>query len=230
MSLPNSPSHEPSTAAGGLRTGSPQADPPSEWVNAEYALGYLARLDRVPHRVEGEAVLLEGIPSGTRRVLDLGTGDGHLLALVLAARPGATGVALDFSPAMLEAARARFKGLERVRIVDHDLDRPLPELGSFDAVISSFAIHHLPHPRKRALYREVFGCLEPGGIFANLEHVAPGSPALHQRFLKATGGTEDPSNKLLEVEIQLAWLREIGFTEVDCHWKWLELALLGGRR
>jgi hypothetical protein len=39
---------------------------------------------------------------------------------------------------------------------------------------------------------------------------------------------EDVSNQLLDVETQVAWLREIGFAQVDCFWKWRELALFGG--
>jgi tRNA (cmo5U34)-methyltransferase len=134
---------------------------------------------------------------------------------------------------MLQAARERFSGDSAVRLVSHDLDLPLPELGSFDAVISSFAIHHLAHERKRGLYAEVYRRLNPGGVFCNLEHVASPTPRLHEEFLHAIGytvATEDPSNKLLELETQLGWLREIGFVDVDCHWKWRELALLVGRK
>ncbi|MDP9362689.1 MAG: class I SAM-dependent methyltransferase [Chloroflexota bacterium] len=205
----------------------------NRWTSREHALDYLARADAVPHRTEGESVLLDLVPVAARRVLDLGTGDGRLLALLKVDRLGLEAVAVDFSPAMLESARARFAADPTVEVVAHDLDSPLPDLGVFDAVVSSFAIHHLPHPRKRALYGEVFGLLTPGGVFCNLEHVASPTARLHGRFLRALGiepGEEDPSNLLLDLETQLGWLREIGYEDVDCFWKWLELALLAGRK
>ena len=214
------------------------ANPVNLWTSAEHARDYLQRADLISHRGEGEAALLEFVPSEARRILDLGTGDGRLLALVLddlerSERPATEAVAVDFSPAMLEAARKRFAGDSRVTVIEHNMDAPLPVLGKFDAVISSFAIHHLVHERKRELYTEVFGLLNAGGVFCNLEHVASPTPRLHEEFLQRIGftvETEDPSNKLLDVETQLGWLREIGFVDVDCSWRWRELALLVGRR
>ena len=201
------------------------------WASARHALDYLARADGIPHRTEGEAVLLEHVPKTARRILDLGTGDGRLLALLKIDRPQAEWVALDFSDTMLAAARSRFAPDPTVTVVAHNLEDPLPDLGSFDAIVSSFAIHHLEHDRKRALYAEIGDRLSPGGIFCNLEHVASATPALHERFLHAIGydlSTEDPANKLLDVETQLRWLRGIGYEDVDCYWKWLELSLLMG--
>lgn len=139
---------------------------------------------------------------------------------------------MDFSETMLDAAKKRFATDVRIKVVKHDLNLPIPsKLGRFDVVVSSFAIHHLAHGRKRQLYREIFDHLTPDGVFCNLEHVASPTEALHRKFLSAIGETpetEDPSNKLLDVETQLMWLRNIGFIDVDCHWKWLELALLIG--
>ncbi len=203
------------------------------WTSSEHVKDYLQRADLISHRGEGEAALLEFIPQGVRRILDLGTGDGRLLALVRREHPETDAVAVDFSPAMLEAARKRFAGDQRVNVIEHNMDSPLPSFGKFDAVISSFAIHHLVDERKRALYSEVYGLLNAGGVFCNLEHVSSPTQRLHEEFLRRIGftvETEDPSNKLLDVETQLGWLREIGFVDVDCQWKWRELALLAGRR
>ncbi len=109
---------------------------------------------------------VEFIPPSARRILDLGTGDGRLLALVRRVHPDTEAVAIDFSATMLAAARKRFDGDSRVRVVEHNLDASLPDLGKFDAIISCFAIHHLVHERKRALYAEIFSRLSPGGVFA----------------------------------------------------------------
>jgi tRNA (cmo5U34)-methyltransferase len=203
------------------------------WSSAEHALDYLGRADSIPHRVEGEATLLEFLPQHLKRVLDLGSGGGRLLGLVKAARSNAEFVAVDFSATMLETLRSRFAQDPKVRVVAHDLSDPLPNLGKFDAVVSSFAIHHLHHERKRALYAEVCSALVPGGVFCNLEHVASATIELHDQFLAKLNlarETEDPSNKLLDLQTQLNWLREIGFEDVDCHWKWRELALFVGVR
>lgn len=199
------------------------------WRLPEHALAYLSQADAIPHRAEGEAVLLEFLPQHVTRVLDLGSGDGRLLALVRLVHPHVQGVALDFSDAMIQRLEERFATDPAVTVVRHDLDAPLPFDGQFDAVISSFAIHHLTHARKRSLYAEIFERLAPRGAFCNLEHVASLTGALHRQFLERLGiADEDPSNNLLDIETQLSWLREIGFDDVDCHWKWRELALLAG--
>ncbi len=176
-------------------------------------------------------MVLEQIPHGVQRVLDLGTGDGRLLALILSVRPGATGVALDGSDPMLELAASRFEGHPGVATILHDMRDPLPDLGSFDAIVSSFAIHHLEDNRKREVYSEVFGMLRPDGVFCNLEHVSSPTPELHARWRRSLGiegEPEDPSNRCVDVETQLRWLRAIGYRDVDCYWKWMETALLCG--
>jgi SAM-dependent methyltransferase len=205
--------------------------PAEEWTTAEHVHHYLGRADEYPRRAEGESVLLEHVPRDARRILDLGTGDGRLLALLRIDRHEMLGVGVDFSEPMLEAARRRFANEQRIELVEHDLAEPLPALGRFDAVVSSMAIHHLEHERKRSLYREVFDLLESGGMFANFEHVASSTHRLHLAFFQAIDEPlehEDQSDRLLDVESQLAWLRGLGFDEVDCYWKWLEMALLIG--
>ncbi len=202
-----------------------------EWSNAQNAVAYLNVADSLPHRSEGESVLLDHIPKNVKRILDLGTGDGRLIKLIKAKMPNIEAIALDISPTMLKATRDHFADDSTVKIIEHDLSQPLPDLGYFDAIVSSFAIHHLKHERKRALYEEIYDILNPTGIFCNLEHVASPSVELHIRFLDAIGYTpekEDKANRLLPMETQLGWFKDLGFVDVDCYWKWLEMALLIG--
>lgn len=204
----------------------------NKWTQENHVKNYLEKMvDNVPHKKELIGMLLAEIPSNVNHVLDLGTGDGRLLWLVLQKMPQTKGVALDFSDHMLKRARKRFENNSSVEVIKHDLNNPLQknQWPKFDLIISGLAIHHLIHPRKKQLYTEIFDLLTPNGVFLNMEHVASATEELHQKFLTAVGltpETDDPSNKLLDVCTQLEWLREIGFSHVDCQYKWLEIAIL----
>jgi tRNA (cmo5U34)-methyltransferase len=111
-----------------------------EWSSPQTALTYLNLADSS----EGESVLIDHLPEDTKRILDLGTGHGRLIRLIKANRPEIEPVAIDVSPTMLKSAREHFANDPKVKIIEHDFSQPLPEdLGYFDAVVSSFAIHHL---------------------------------------------------------------------------------------
>ena len=203
-------------------------------------------------------VIRHAIP-GVERLLDLGCGDGILGRTVLAEYPQASGVFLDFSEHMIEAAKQKADAL-RAAFVIQDLGAKtwvqfVSDHAPFDLVLSGLAIHHLPDERKRELYQEVFQLLKPGGMFLNLEHVASQSAWATQAFddlfvdslwshHQKLGGTktrdavakewyhrpDKTENILASVDVQCQWLQEIGFVEVDCFFKLFQLALFGGKK
>jgi len=193
----------------------PSSSPKKEWSDSEHVLNYLNAADNIPHRKEGESVLLDIISTTTttidvNRILDLGTGDGRLIRLIKSHLPNIKEVvALDISPIMIKAVKDNFSDDSTVKVVEHDMEISLPDMGYFDAVVSSFAIHHLKHERKYSLYKEIYDMLYPAGIFCNLEHVSSVSIRQHDKFLKAINTSskrEDKTNRLLSVEKQLQWL------------------------
>jgi tRNA (cmo5U34)-methyltransferase len=196
-----------------------------EWSDQGRVAEYLSR--EIPHRQLAEEMLLEALPTRVERFIDLGTGDGRLLALVRDHHPGAVAVGLDSSQPMLDRARERFDGDPAVELREHDLRTPLVGTGAVDVVVSGLAIHHLEDSRKRELFAEIHDVLTPGGVFVNLDLVRSASADLHERFRREIGRAEDdPTDRLADLAEQMAWLTDSGFAEVDCHFKWLELALI----
>ena len=235
------------------------------WKDGRLAQRYLTGVrGAIPLAREQLSVMLELLRLGRkplRRFLDLGCGDGILGRTILSAHPGARGVFVDFSSAMLAACRERLAHFGRQTAVleldygQSDWQTAVRPYGPFDAVVSGFSIHHQPHARKRRLYREILRLLAPGGWFINLEHVAPAGPAthalfeqgmieniwrLHQRQGRSISRAavcrrfvrrrDRHANILAPVETQCAWLRQVGFINVDCYLKIHELAVFGGRR
>lgn len=204
--------------------------------------------------------LADGWCQSASRILDLGCGNGILGKFLLSRMRGASGLFLDFSEPMLAAAQENLAALTKAAIAKADFSSPqwlkvAEPHAPFDLVVSGFAIHHQPDPRKRELYTEVFSLLAPGGVFLNLEHVASASEAgeklfddffvdhLHSFHARCDASADRESiaadyyerpdkkeNILAALDDQCEWLREIGFRDVDCFFKLFELAVFGGRK
>jgi len=109
------------------------------------------------------AAVLERLPlAGDERVLDAGCGSGRVTELLAARLPRGLVVALDGSPAMIEAARARLAGFgDRIDFVVADLGMPLPLEVPVDAILSTATFHWVPD--HDALFANLAAVLRPGG-------------------------------------------------------------------
>ena len=199
----------------------------------------------VPQYHECNALLLDLVPcapDAAVRVLDVGAGTGVLSALVLERFPNASLVATDMSDAMLAECAAklapwpsRFE-LRQGAFPEDDVG------GGYDLVVSSLMLHHLSHADKRAGFAKLYEALNPGGAVLIRDVVAAATPALDHRYAALwrdtvqAHGYDDmswfdehlASDNPASVEDQISWLRDIGFAEVACHWRFLNCALFGG--
>jgi demethylmenaquinone methyltransferase/2-methoxy-6-polyprenyl-1,4-benzoquinol methylase len=114
-------------------------------------------------------------PREGERVLDVACGTG-LVAAELLSRADCSVVALDQSPQMLAAARARFAALAsaRVQIVEGEAERLPFERESFDALTFTYLLRYVDDPR--ATLVELARVLRPGGRIASLEFGVPPWP------------------------------------------------------
>jgi len=233
------------------------------WQSSEVVERYLDGIrGAVPFAEQQIEVMMRlvGSRSPVKNVLDLGCGNGILGAHILHRYPDIHLTLVDFSRPMLDAARESLEEGDNVEYLQADYGTPdwvdlLGSEKSFDVVVSGYSIHHQPDNRKKEVYNEIFQRLEPGGIFINMEHIAPSSKSCSEHFLNhlvdnlsaQEEGKKSPRNRdqlldvmknnedsqaniLAPIDTQCEWLTELGYTEVDCFFRVWELAVFGGLR
>jgi ubiquinone/menaquinone biosynthesis C-methylase UbiE len=128
------------------------------WEDSGVVASYDEHLSAVT--MQSVDALLEAVGIGQGdRVLDVATGAGYVAGA--AAKRGAEAVGIDFSEAQVQLARERYP---EVRFERGDAEALPFADETFDAVVNSFGMCHLPHP-DRAL-REAFRVLKRGGRIA----------------------------------------------------------------
>ncbi len=100
--------------------------------------------------------------TGDERVMDAGCGTGRVTEQLAERLPDGHVIALDGSPAMVDAARFRLARFgDRIDYVVADLGQPLPIDGYVDAVLSTATFHWVPD--HDALFRNLASVTRPGG-------------------------------------------------------------------
>ncbi len=203
------------------------------------------RMKLIPGHKAFYAAALELVPTDAMHIVELGAGSGLFSTMLRAAFPEAHLTLIDFSENMLALARQRLGDDPAITysLADYTA-KPLP--AHSDAIVSSLSIHHLEDDRKRALLALIFAALQPGGLFINADHIAGPTPELEEIYqlrwladVRANGATEQQiadslfrqqEDRLTPVAAQLAWLRDAGFTNVDCWYKHSNFAVMSGTR
>jgi tRNA (cmo5U34)-methyltransferase len=189
-------------------------------------------------------------------ILDLGCGDGILTYNLLETDNSISATLIDPSADMLEKARERLKGFSNVNYTQasfQDLFKGNIICHKFNFIVSSMAIHHLASEEKNKLFGFVHSCLNPGGYFMNIDVVISSSDCLETWYMqlwkewmdekKSASGMdpglfrdiparykENEDNNPDTLDEQLYSLRESGFKEVDCFYKYGIFTVYGGKK
>lgn len=208
---------------------------------------------RVPLYNEMQTLMASLLPFSKKeyiRVLDLGCGTGGTSVTLLKEFPLARVTGVDRSKEMLATAAAKVKhSTWRIDFLCQDIkagfhDIPKSE-GGFDAIISAFSLHYLNEDEKKAVFSKCFSALKPGGMMIYSEAVSSSSEKVYhgymekwKEFQRSNGFTEEEIGshmlkfvrdvKPLTVDKQFNILIEAGFKDVECYFKYLNWAVLGG--
>jgi tRNA (cmo5U34)-methyltransferase len=234
----------------------------SEWAKPDFSREYR---DKADIYVIERKRLFEVLKSfcrhflageGRKKVLDLGCGDGIVTRELLEIDDTIEVTLVDGSTDMLDHAKKCFAGFTNFHYLlasFQEIIEGKSQLGSFDFIVSSLAIHHLTLGEKGKLYQKIHAHLIPGGYFLNIDLVRAGEEELEDWYMglwrewieerkKLLGLKEDIFGEILRrykenednkpdtLDAQIAILKEIGFLEVDCYYKYGIFTIFGGKR
>lgn len=177
--------------------------------------------------------------------LDLGAGTGLLTSFIINLFPHATGTLIDVSEKMMEKAMERFSSNNRVSFLESDYSNdPLPDQN--DLIVSAMSIHHLSDEEKKLLYQRVYDGLTRRGAFINADLVKGETvnternyQAMWMDWINEVGLGDEELSRIIErmghdrpslLGDQLQWLKNIGFLDVDCYYKYYNFAVYSGRK
>lgn len=186
-------------------------------------------LSAVEDGMEGKKSMVDQLPEGVQRILDLGAGTGLELEELFRRFPDISVTVVDISDAMLKRLKERFPG-KNITIIDQDYFTA--DFGSdYDAAMSSMSLHHWLPEEKEKLFKRILAAVKPGGMYSQNDHlITDGTP--EQIKAKEECGIEErrrldrenPSMTHVHLDVPLSvdtetkLLQDAGFRNIKVVW------------
>lgn len=232
----------------------------SRWADSEFSQSYRNEADiYLPFRKRfidvSKSLYMHYISKNNEAtILDLGCGDGLLIEELSKSLQHLNATLVDGSIDMLNAAQKRLKNKGNLFFINASFQELLSgktQTGSFNFIHSSLAVHHLSLQEKISLYAFIYKHLLPGGFFVIYDVTVPPSEELENWYLylwrqwikehpdkvhaENLLGIPDqykgnPDNTPDTLSSQIDALKNIGYQNVDCYFKYGIFALFGGSK
>jgi len=203
----------------------------------------------VPKNDEIHDIIVDSIPFDRKsklKVLDLGVGTGLGALKILNEFLNSQLTGIDFSSKMISRAKERLKIFgNRVKLIEADFNKiDFPE--KYDVIVSAVTIHNSNKTDQKKLMAKIFNHLNDNGCFLNGDFAKTKSEFLNKKFdefykeylvnnlrgeeLKAWLRHAFEEDRPVELEDQLLWMKEAGFREIECIWRYKNLAVYYGMK
>jgi tRNA (cmo5U34)-methyltransferase len=181
------------------------------------------------------------------KVLDLGSGTGLMAGLTASLYPDSEIDLVDIAGKMLDEARKNLKDFQnKFNFIVSDYSEDISFNRNYDLIISSLSIHHLSGKNKQKLFHKIFSHLKSGGIFINADQVLGETEEIDKIYrqtwieqVKKRGTDENElaaafermkEDKMSSLSSQLQWLKDAGFSQVNCWFKSFSFVVYSGTR
>jgi tRNA (cmo5U34)-methyltransferase len=201
----------------------------------------------VPQYKKQHEIIYDLLPADSKKevsVLDLGCGNGALSKLVLKKLPNAHVIGFDLTPKMLEAYvenLSEYSGRYELIQGDYRFDSIG---GNYDIVLAGLTLQHMTWGQRKDFYRLIHNILTPKGSFILNDIIIDEDWDIRKqqydnwkKFIKSNG--EDPQywfekhmhkDYPVTLEDHIQWLKDAGFSKVECHWRYYNFAITSANK